>query len=160
MASVIEARRRTAWRSVHFGRIGGVVLGLAATAAFMSTAYSQSAVDQLKSKIFDAKMAEQSFAGGLRHCKELDGGHFYLEQRDRVIDLVEYHRSLDNLASAHSFNPETRRPWSQQDAYQRWEQVKQEAHQDQVRCQLVTELPELQKKLDALQPPAVSEKTK
>jgi hypothetical protein len=126
----------------------------------MSTADAQSAIDQLKSKIFDAKMAQQSFAGGLRHCKELDGSHFYLEQRDRVIDLVEYHHSLDNLATAHSFNPETRRPWSQQDADQRWEQVKQEAHQDQIRCELVTDLPELQKKLDALQQPAVSEKTK
>jgi hypothetical protein len=68
----------------------GVVFGL----AFASTARAQTAeINALKGKIFDANMARQTFAGGLPHCKELDGSNFYFRQRDRILNLEEYHHS-------------------------------------------------------------------
>jgi hypothetical protein len=109
------------------------------------------AINDLKGKIFDAKMAQQTFAGGLRHCSELNGSNFYFQARDRVLNLQDYHRSLDNLAAQGVFNPETKRPWNQEDANARWEQVRKEALQDQANCALVASLPELQKKLEDLQ---------
>src|ERR1700761_9039934 len=108
-------------------------------------------IDNLKGKIFDAKMAQQTFAGGLKHCSELDGTNFYFQARDRVLNLDEYHRALDSLAQQGVFNPETKRPWSQQDAEARWTQVQKQAGLDKANCALVASLPELQKKLDDLQ---------
>lgn len=109
------------------------------------------AVDDLKGKIFDARMAKQTFAGGLKFCNELDGKHFYFQARDRVLDLEEYHRSLENLAKQQVFNPEKRRPWTEQDATERWEQVQKLAVSDQANCQLVASLPALEKQLDELE---------
>jgi hypothetical protein len=109
------------------------------------------AVDDLKGKIFDARMAKQTFAGGLKFCNELDGKHFYFQARDRVLDLEEYHRSLENLAKQQVFNPEKRRPWTEQDATERWEQVQKQAVSDQANCQLVASLPALEKQLDELE---------
>jgi hypothetical protein len=108
------------------------------------------AINDLKGKIFDAKMAQQTFAAGLQHCSELDGTSFYLQQRNRVLKLDDYHRSLDNLATQRVFNPETKRPWSQEDADARWEQVKKQALADQSNCGLVASLPDLEKKLEQL----------
>lgn len=109
------------------------------------------AINDIKGKIFDAEMAEKLFAGGLSHCSELDGSNFYFQPRDRVLNLEDYHRSLDNLAAQGVFNPVTKRPWNQQDADARWQQVKQEAASDRTTCALVASLPELKKKLDELQ---------
>jgi hypothetical protein len=127
---------------------GGIVLGL----MDLSPLHAQTAaINDLKGKIFDAKMAQQTFAAGLRHCSELNGLTFYYQTRDRVLNLEEYHRSLDNLALQGVFNPETKRPWNQQDADARWELVKREAASDQTTCELVASLPDLQKKLDDLE---------
>jgi hypothetical protein len=109
------------------------------------------AVDSLKGKIFDARMAKQTFANGLRFCSELDGNHFYFQPRDRVLDLEEYHRSLENLARQQIFNPEKRRPWTDQDATERWEQVKEQALKDKANCDLVASLPALEKQLDDME---------
>lgn len=114
------------------------------------------AVDDLKGKIFDATMAQQNFAGGLRHCKELNGSNFYFQPRDRVLNLEDYHHSLDNLATQGVFNPETHKPWNKQDADARWAEVQKEAVKDQANCALVASLPDLQKKLQALQQQASS----
>jgi hypothetical protein len=114
------------------------------------------AINDLKGKIFDAKMAQQTFAAGLPHCSELDGTSFYLQQRNRVLKLDDYHRSLDNLALQRVFNPETKRPWSQEDADARWEQVKKQALTDQSNCALVASLPDLEKKLEQLQQQAAA----
>ena len=95
--------------------------------------------------------AVQTFAAGLKHCDELDGTTFYMQTRDRVLRLEDYHHSLDNLAAQGVFNPETKRPWNQQDADARWEVIKKEAATDQTTCALVASLPDLQKKLDDLQ---------
>jgi hypothetical protein len=108
-------------------------------------------INDIKGKIFDAKMAQQTFAGGLKHCTELNGSTFYMQQRDRVIGLEDFHRSLDNLAMQHVYNPETKRPWSQEDANARWDQVRKQAASDQANCALVASLPDLQKRLDELQ---------
>ena len=109
------------------------------------------AVDDLKGKIFDARMAKQAFAGGLKFCSELDDKHFYFQARDRVLDLEEYHRSLGNLTKERVFNPEKRRPWTEQDAAERWNSVQKQAASDQVNCQLVASLPALEKQLDELE---------
>jgi hypothetical protein len=113
-----------------------------------------SVINDLKGKIFDAKMAQQTFAAGLRHCGELNGTNFYFQMRDRVLNLEEFHHSLDSLAQQGVFNPETKRPWNQEDADARWELVKREAASDVSTCALVASLPDLQKKLDELQPQA------
>jgi hypothetical protein len=124
---------------------------LACLAASAPARAQNQAVDDLKGKIFDAHMAQQTFAGGLKFCNELDGKHFYFQARDRVLDLEEYHRSLDNLAKQQVFNPEKHRPWTDQDAAERWDQVQKQAASDQANCQLVASLPALEKQLDDLE---------
>jgi hypothetical protein len=118
------------------------------------------AVDDLKGKIFDARMAKQTFAGGLKFCSELDGKHFYFQARDRVLDLEEYHRSLGNLAKERVFNPEKHRPWTEQDAAERWDLVQKQAAGDQVNCQLVASLPALEKQLEELEKKSPTPATK
>jgi hypothetical protein len=134
----------------------GVAGALVAAGLAMPARAQNAAIDDLKGKIFDARMAQQTFAGGLRHCKELNGTNFYFQPRDRVLNLDDYHRSLDNLAMQGVFNPETHKPWTQQAAATRWAEVQQEAKKDQANCALVTSLPDLQKKLQALQQQASS----
>jgi len=106
------------------------------------------AVNDLKAKIFDARMAQKTFVNGLRFCDELDGTNFYFEPRNRVLKLEDYHRSLESLAGAQVFNPETRRPWTPQDAVARWQQVQREALRDKENCTLVKNLPQLEKQLE------------
>jgi hypothetical protein len=130
-----------------------------AVARAQNAAIQNAAINDVKGQIFDAKMAQQTFAGGLKHCNELDGSNFYFQPRDRVLNLTEYHRSLDNLALQGVFNPETKRPWNQQDADARWEQVRKQALSDQANCALVTSLPDLQKKLEELQSAAAASQT-
>jgi hypothetical protein len=118
------------------------------------------AIDELKGKIFDARMARQTFADGLTHCNELDGKSFYYRLRNRVLNLEEYFRSLENLAKAQVFNPEKRRPWSLQDANERREEVKKQAQADREKCELVQSLPELEKRLQELQQNTVASEKK
>lgn len=108
-------------------------------------------VNDLKGKIFDAKMAQQTFGRGLAHCNELDGTNFYFRQRDRVLNLDQYHRSLEDLAQQHTFNPETKRPWNEEDAIARWDLVQKQAADDRTNCGLIAHLPEMEKRLDELQ---------
>jgi hypothetical protein len=118
-------------------------------------------VDALKGKIFDAHMTKQTFANGLKFCDELDGSHFYFQPRDRVLDLEDFHRSLESLVRQQVFNPEKRRPWTEEDATERWEQVKLQAVSDKANCDLVASLPDLEKQLAELQsksPPADTKK--
>ena len=42
-------------------------------------------VNDLKSKIWEAELAQRNFAAGLPHCNELNGANFYFYQRDRVL---------------------------------------------------------------------------
>lgn len=135
----------------------GLVFGVMFCLAFASTARAQTAeINALEGKIFDANMARQTFAGGLSHCKELDGSNFYFRQRDRVLNLEEYHHSLESLAQQRAFNPETRRPWNEEDAIAKWEQVQKQAADDKDNCALVASLPDLQKRLDDLQKQAAA----
>ena len=113
-------------------------------------------INDLKGQIFDAKMAQQTFGRGLTHCAELNGTNFYFRQRDRVLNLEEYHHSLESLAQEHTFNPETRRPWNEEDAIARWDMVQKQAADDRRNCSLIAHLPELEKKLDDLQKQAAA----
>ena len=108
-------------------------------------------IDELKGKIFDARMAQQTLGEGLKYCPELNGKSFYFRVRSRILDLEEYFHSLENLVKAQTFNPDKRRPWSLQDAKERWEEVKKQAQADKEKCELVQSLPELEKRLEELQ---------
>jgi hypothetical protein len=70
------------------------------------------AIDDLKGKIFDARMAQQTLGDGLKYCPELNGKSFHFRVRNRILDLEEYFHSLENLVKAQTFNPDKRRPWS------------------------------------------------
>jgi ABC-type phosphate transport system auxiliary subunit len=137
---------------------GHVALTLAALFVFCrSPLQAQTpAIDDLKGKIFDARMAEQMFAGGLKHCDELDGKSFYYQIRNRILNLEEFAHSLDNLVKAQVFNPAKRRPWTLEDAKERWEQATKQAREDQDKCELVRSLPELEKRLQELQQKAAA----
>jgi hypothetical protein len=136
-------RRRAVW-VVLFAVI-------TSTSLYAQTAQNADAINDIKAKIFDAQLAQRNFSGGLRHCSELNGTNFYFEQRDRVLNLQDYRRSLDNLVTQGAFNPETRRPWNKQDAEARWAQVQKQATTDQANCAAVASLPFLEKKLKELQ---------
>jgi hypothetical protein len=109
-------------------------------------------VSEIKSKIWDAELAQRNFARGLPHCNELNGTNFYFDPRDRVLNLQDYRRSLDNLVVQGAFNAETKRPWTKQDAEARWAQVQKQAVADQASCAAVASLPFLRKKLKELEP--------
>jgi hypothetical protein len=114
-------------------------------------------IEELKVRIFDARALQQTFAKGLKFCNVLNGTNFYFALRDRVFDLEDFHRSLTSLVKQQVFNPDKKRPWSEQDATERWAQVQQEAVKDKANCQLVASLPDLEKQLAELQrtaPPA------
>jgi hypothetical protein len=132
-------------------RTGVWALLLVLTASTPLQAQNSEAVNDLKAKIWEAQLVQRNFASGLRHCNELNGTNFYFEQRDRVLNLQDYRRSLDNLAAQGAFNPETRRPWSKQDADARWAQVQKDATTHQANCATVASLPFLEKKLKELQ---------
>ena len=130
-----------------------IVCGAAALCLlFSASLYAQnSAIEELKVRIFDARTLQQTFAKGLNFCKELNGTNFYFALRDRVFDLQEFHRSLASLVKQQVFNPEKKRPWNEQDATDRWDQVQQEAAKDKANCQLVASLPDREKQLNELQ---------
>jgi len=63
---------------------------------------------------------------GSKYCNELNGKSFYYQLRNRIV----YFHSLENIAKAQVYNPEKRRPWSMQDAKERWEEVKKQVQAD------------------------------
>ena len=133
-------------------RIGALALALIpAAAAGAPDKAQQQAADDLKGRIFDAKMAQRTFERGLKYCKELDGDHFYFLPRDRVLQLEDYHRSLEALAKQQAFNPEKRRPWTDQDAAERWAEAQKKAASDKANCALAASLPDLEKQLEELE---------
>ncbi len=123
----------------------GVILGAAHASA------EELGIEDLKGRIFDAHMAQRTFVNGLKFCAELDGTNFYFQLRNRVLNLEDYHRALEDLAKAQAFNPQTRRPWNETDAAQRWDEAKKQAVRDKENCALVASLPELEKRLEQMQ---------
>src|ERR1700728_1941429 len=109
------------------------------------------AIDELKGKIFDARMAQQTFSGGLKYCSDLNGKSFYFQLRNRILNLEEYFQSLENLVKAEVYSPAKRRAWTMEDAKERWEEVKKQAQEDKRKCELVQSLPELQRQLQELE---------
>jgi hypothetical protein len=118
----------------------------------LSPAFAQSPIlDEVKAKILDAKTLKQTFAGGLKYCSDLNGSNFYFAPRDRVLNLDDYHRSLENLAKQQAFNSETRRQWNDKDAADLWAAAQQQATRDKKNCELVASLPKLEKQLDDME---------
>ena len=107
-------------------------------------------IDEVKGKIFDAHMAQQTF-GGLKYCNELNGTSFYFQLRNRILNLEEYFHSLESLVKSEVYNPAKRRAWTLEDAKERWEEVKKQAQEDKGKCELVQGLPKLEKRLQELQ---------
>ena len=132
-------------------RAGLWSLLLVLTASNPLHAQNSEALNDIKAKIWEAQLLQRNFSGGLRHCNELNGTNFYFEQRDRVLNLQDYRRSLDNLAAQGAYNPETKRPWNKQDADARWAQVQKDAVTQQANCAAVASLFFLEKKLKELQ---------
>jgi hypothetical protein len=124
---------------------------LVLTASTPLLAQNSAALNDIKAKVWEAQLVQRNFAAGLRHCNELNGTNFYFETRDRVLNLQDYRRSLDNLAAQGAYNPETRRPWSKQDADARWAQVQKDAVTHQSNCAAVASLPFLEKKLKEME---------
>jgi hypothetical protein len=108
------------------------------------------AIDELKGKIFDARMAQKAFPG-LKYCPELTGKSFYYQMRNRILNLEEYFRSLENMVKAGVYNKEKQRTWTLEDAKERWEEVKKQAQEDKRKCELVQSLPEMEKQLQELE---------
>ena len=126
---------------------GAMIVCTAATA--VARAQTQE-IDDLRGQVFDARMAQQSFAG-LKHCSELNGTSFYFQLRNRILNLEEYFRSLEGLVKAGVYNPAKRRAWTLEDAKERWEEVKKQAQDDKRKYELVQNLPKLEKRLQELQ---------
>jgi hypothetical protein len=142
----------------HSARHGGgkcyvAFLGVVPLALIVASALhaQDAALEDLKVEIWKAELAQRNFAAGLRHCSELNGTNFYFDLRDRVLNLQDYRRSLDNFVMQGAFNPETKRSWNKQDADARWAQVQKQATTDQANCAAAASLPSLQKKLKELQ---------
>jgi hypothetical protein len=146
----VKSRRRLALC------VAGIMLLILAAA---SRAYAQSPeIDELKGKIFDAHIAQQSFAG-LKHCPQLDGKSFYFQLRNRILNLEDYFHSLEALVKAEVYNPAKRHAWTLEDAKERWEEVKKQAQEDKLKCELVRNLPQLEARLRELEAaPATAEK--
>ena len=140
-------------RTVLCAIAGSAVLGLYLSGPLQA---QTAVINDLRGKIFDAKMAQQTFSGGLPHCSEFDGTNFYLQARDRVLNLEDYHRSLNSLALQQAYNFETKKPWDQQEANKRWAEAQQLAITDKANCQLVASLPDMQKQLAELQQQAAA----
>ena len=100
-------------------------------------------LNELKAKIWEAEVAQRNFAAGLPHCSELNGTNFYFSKQNRLLDLQDYRRSLDNLVTQGVFN--------RQDADARWAQVQKQATTDQASCAAVASLPSLRQKLKELE---------
>jgi len=150
---------KTAWWTICFAlALSAPVCAQDAAKDTSKDISKDTSINDLKAKIFDAKTVQQRLTAGLRHCSELNGSNFYFQPRDRVLNLEDYRRSLDNLVAQGAFNPETRRPWNKQDADARWTQVTVQAKADQANCALVASLPFLQKKLDEMQQQASTPK--
>ena len=139
---------RTKWEMIR-SILWTAPLALAVTG--LLHAQDATALNDLKAQIWEAELAQRNFAAGLRHCSELNGTNFYFDPRDRVLNLQDYRRSLDNFVMQGVFNPETRRPWNKQDADARWAEVQKQATTDQANCAAAASLPSLQKKLKELQ---------
>ena len=113
--------------------------------------HAQDALNELKAKIWDAEVAQRNFGAGVAHCSELNGTNFYFPARDRVLNLQDYHRALDNLVAQAAYNPDTKHPWNKGDADARWAQVQKDAVTHQANCAAVASLPFLEKKLKELE---------
>ena len=87
----------------------------------------------------------------MRYCNDLDGKHFYFETRDRVLDLDDYSKSLDNLVRDRAFNPEKKRPWNQRMPKSAWTWCRKMAVDDRANCELMANRASYEKQLNELE---------
>jgi hypothetical protein len=132
-------------------RTGLLAVPLVLIAMTPLRAQNSEALNDIKAKVWEAQLVRRNFFAGLRHCNELNGTNFYFEQRDRVLNLQDYHRALDNLVAQAAYNPDTKHPWNKGDADARWAQVQKDAVTHQANCAAVASLPFLEKKLKELE---------
>jgi hypothetical protein len=139
--------------------VSAIVLSLAASTGLHAEDSNTTVIsnfnaplNDVKAKIFDANIAARALGNGTKFCNDLDGTTtFYFAPRDRVLNLADYHRSLENLAREAIFNPETKKPWTEQDAGARWDEAQKDAVTDKANCDLFKTLPDLQKQLQDLE---------
>ena len=132
------------------GRLAGGIVALALLTPPAAHPEDLS-LNDLKARVWDAQLVARNYAAAMKFCSQLDGTNFYFLPRNRVLNLEEYHRSLENLVKEGSVNPETRMPWSEQDAAARWEKVKAQALKDKANCEMVARLPQLEKQLEQME---------
>jgi len=108
-------------------------------------------INLIKVEILEAENIQKKFASAMKHCGALDGKHFYIEAQDRVLDLDQFHKSLESMVKDQVFNPQKKRPWTEADAQERRDLVQKMAEHDKYRCDMVAKLPTLQKELVVLE---------
>jgi hypothetical protein len=108
-------------------------------------------INTIKVEIIEAEGIQKKFHAALKHCQELDGKNFYMEHQDRILNVEQYHKSLENLVKDQVFNPQKRRPWTAADADERLKAVEKMAEHDKYRCEVVARLPALHKELAILE---------
>ncbi len=117
----------------------------------VSTVAEEANVNALRAQVMDAEIAKKVFAAGSQFCNVLDGKRFYLASQRRVLNLDEFFESLQHLVKDQSFNREKQRPWSAEDAKEKWEWAQKSAARDKANCEKIANLPALQKQLADLQ---------
>jgi hypothetical protein len=108
-------------------------------------------INTIKVEITEAENIQKKFGAALKHCHELDGKSFYMENQDRVLNVEQYHKSLENLVKDQVFNPQKKGPWTAADADARLKLVEKVAEHDKYRCEVAARLPTLQKELAVLE---------
>jgi hypothetical protein len=107
-------------------------------------------INSIKVEITEAENIQKKFAAALKHCPELDGKNFYMENQDRTLNIEQYRKSLENLVKDQAFNPQKKGPWTTTDAEARLKVVEKMAEHDKYRCEVAAKLPALQKELAAI----------
>jgi hypothetical protein len=106
-------------------------------------------INGIKVEIIEAENIQKKFSAALKHCHLLDGKNFYMQNQDRILNVEQYHKSLENLVKDRVFNPQKKGPWTGADAEDRLKVVEKMAEHDKYRCEIVAKLPALQKELMA-----------
>jgi len=129
-----------------------VMTGMAMLLAWSTGLHAEDAqrlakINGIKVEITEAENIQKKYSSALKYCHLLDGKNFYLQNQDRVLNVEQYHKSLENLVKERVFNPQRKGPWTAADAEDRLKVVEKMADHDKYRCEVVAKLPALQKEL-------------
>jgi TPR repeat protein len=123
------------------------LVGASANGRALSQAIHE--IDEIKGKIVDARTVQQTFSG-LKYCTELNNTSFYSPLHDRIFNVEEYFRSLQNLVKVEHYDAAKHRALTLEDAKERLEKAKLKAQEDRHKCELVQSLPKLETRLQEL----------